>query len=185
MSCCAGAGSGSPSTLSWPPAPNGSKPHAVPGDTVIQPGMFVTMDFGCVWRGYCSDMTRTVAVGKPAPEMERVYQVVLEAQQAGIAAARAGLAGREIDAAGRTVIQAAGYGEVFSHSFGHSLGLEIHESPNAAPGEERIMPVGAVVSAEPGIYLPGRFGVRIEDVIVLSETGCRDLTKSPKELIVL
>lgn len=164
---------------------NGSKPHAVPGDTVIQPGMFVTMDFGCVWRGYCSDMTRTVAVGKPAPEMERVYQVVLEAQQAGIAAARAGLAGREIDAAGRTVIQAAGYGEAFSHSFGHSLGLEIHESPNAAPGEERIMPVGAVVSAEPGIYLPGRFGVRIEDVIVLSETGCRDLTKSPKELIVL
>ena len=147
--------------------------------------MFVTMDFGCVWRGYCSDMTRTVAVGKPAPEMERVYQVVLEAQQAGIAAARAGLAGREIDAAGRTVIQAAGYGEAFSHSFGHSLGLEIHESPNAAPGEERIMPVGAVVSAEPGIYLPGRFGVRIEDVIVLSETGCRDLTKSPKELIVL
>ena len=103
----------------------------------------------------------------------------------GIAAARAGLAGREIDAAGRTVIQAAGYGEAFSHSFGHSLGLEIHESPNAAPGEERIMPVGAVVSAEPGIYLPGRFGVRIEDVIVLSETGCRDLTKSPKELIVL
>ena len=111
--------------------------------------------------------------------------MVLEAQQAGIAAARAGLAGREIDAAGRTVIQAAGYGEAFSHSFGHSLGLEIHESPNASPGEERIMPVGAVVSAEPGIYLPGRFGVRIEDVIVLSETGCRVLTKSPKELIVL
>lgn len=165
--------------------PNGSMPHAVPTDRKIQDGDFVTMDFGCIYQGYCSDMTRTVAVGKPAPEMERVYQVVLEAQQAGIAAARAGLAGREIDAAGRTVIQAAGYGEAFSHSFGHSLGLEIHESPNAAPGEERIMPVGAVVSAEPGIYLPGRFGVRIEDVIVLSETGCRDLTKSPKELIVL
>ena len=165
--------------------PNGSKPHAIPGERKVQKGDFITMDFGCVYGGYCSDMTRTVAVGKPAPEMERVYQVVLEAQQAGIAAARAGLAGREIDAAGRTVIQAAGYGEVFSHSFGHSLGLEIHESPNAAPGEERIMPVGAVVSAEPGIYLPGRFGVRIEDVIVLSETGCRDLTKSPKELIVL
>lgn len=165
--------------------PNGSLPHGVPGDKPIQAGEFVTMDFGCKYGGYCSDMTRTVAVGKPAPEMERVYQVVLEAQQAGIAAARAGLAGREIDAAGRTVIQAAGYGEAFSHSFGHSLGLEIHESPNAAPGEERIMPVGAVVSAEPGIYLPGRFGVRIEDVIVLSETGCRDLTKSPKELIVL
>lgn len=165
--------------------PNGSLPHGVPSEKLIQAGEFVTMDIGCKFSGYCSDMTRTVAVGKPAPEMERVYQVVLEAQQAGIAAARAGLAGREIDAAGRTVIQAAGYGEAFSHSFGHSLGLEIHESPNAAPGEERIMPVGAVVSAEPGIYLPGRFGVRIEDVIVLSETGCRDLTKSPKELIVL
>lgn len=165
--------------------PNGSLPHGVPSERAVQAGEFVTMDFGCIYHGYCSDMTRTVAVGKPAPEMERVYQVVLEAQQAGIAAARAGLAGREIDAAGRTVIQAAGYGEAFSHSFGHSLGLEIHESPNAAPGEERIMPVGAVVSAEPGIYLPGRFGVRIEDVIVLSETGCRDLTKSPKELIVL
>ena len=164
---------------------NGSKPHAVPGDTVIQPGMFVTMDFGCVWRGYCSDMTRTVAVGKPAPEMERVYQVVLEAQQAGIAAARAGLAGREIDAAGRTVIQAAGYGEAFSHSFGHSLGLEIHESPNAAPGEERIMPVGAVVSAEPGIYLPGRFGVRIEDMLYVIEDGCIDLTDAPKSLLIL
>ena len=165
--------------------PNGSLPHGIPSAKQVQQGEFITMEFGCKYGGYCSDMTRTVAVGKPAPEMERVYQVVLEAQQAGIAAARAGLAGREIDAAGRTVIQAAGYGEAFSHSFGHSLGLEIHESPNAAPGEERIMPVGAVVSAEPGIYLPGRFGVRIEDVIVLSETGCRDLTKSPKELIVL
>ena len=93
--------------------------------------------------------------------------------------------GRELDAAARKVIAEAGYGDYFTHSFGHSLGLEIHESPNAAPGEERIMPVGAVVSAEPGIYLPVRLGVRIEDVIVLSETGCRDLTKSPKELIVL
>ena len=164
---------------------NGSKPHAVPGDTVIQPGMFVTMDFGCVYEGYCSDMTRTVAVGQPTDEMERVYHTVLEAQRAGIAAARAGVTGSEVDRAARQAIQQAGYGSFFSHSFGHSLGLEIHESPNAAPGEERIMPVGAVVSAEPGIYLPGRFGVRIEDVIVLSETGCRDLTKSPKELIVL
>ena len=164
---------------------NGSMPHAVPGETVIQPGMFVTMDFGCVYEGYCSDMTRTVAVGQPTDEMERVYHTVLEAQRAGIAAARAGVTGSEVDRAARQVIQQAGYGSFFSHSFGHSLGLEIHESPNAAPGEERIMPVGAVVSAEPGIYLPGRFGVRIEDVIVLSETGCRDLTKSPKELIVL
>ena len=164
---------------------NGSKPHAVPGDTVIQPGMFVTMDFGCVWRGYCSDMTRTVAVGKPAPEMERVYQVVLEAQQAGIAAARAGLAGREIDAAGRTVIQAAGYGEVFSHSFGHGVGVEIHEGPNATPSNDKPLPAGAVISAEPGIYLPGKLGVRIEDVLYLTPEGCQNLTLAPKELVIL
>ncbi len=164
---------------------NGSMPHAVPGETVIENGMFVTMDFGCIVEGYCSDMTRTVAVGRPAEEMVRVYETVLAAQKAGIAAARAGMPGRELDAAGRAVIAEAGYGAYFTHSFGHSLGLEIHESPNAAPGEERPLPVGAVVSAEPGIYLPGRFGVRIEDVLVLREGGCEDLTASPKELIVL
>ena len=164
---------------------NGSMPHAVPGETVIENGMFVTMDFGCIVDGYCSDMTRTVAVGRPAEEMVRVYETVLAAQKAGIAAARAGMPGRELDAAGRAVIAEAGYGAYFTHSFGHSLGLEIHESPNAAPGEERPLPAGAVVSAEPGIYLPGRFGVRIEDVLVLREGGCEDLTASPKELIVL
>ena len=164
---------------------NGSMPHAVPGETVIENGMFVTMDFGCIVDGYCSDMTRTVAVGRPAEEMVRVYETVLAAQKAGIAAARAGMPGRELDAAARAVITGAGYGAYFTHSFGHSLGLEIHESPNAAPGEERPLPAGAVVSAEPGIYLPGRFGVRIEDVLVLREGGCEDLTASPKELIIL
>jgi Xaa-Pro aminopeptidase len=165
--------------------PNGSKPHAIPGQTVIEAGMFVTMDFGCMWDGYCSDMTRTVAVGQPTQEMEQVYHVVLQAQQAGIAAARAGIPGRQVDAAARVVIEQAGYGDAFTHSFGHSLGLEIHESPNAAASEARILPVGAVISAEPGIYLPGRFGVRIEDVLVLSEMGCEDITASPKNLIVL
>lgn len=164
---------------------NGSMPHAVPGETVIENGMFVTMDFGCIVDGYCSDMTRTVAVGRPTQEMVRVYETVLAAQKAGIAAARAGIPGRELDAAARAVIAEAGYGAYFTHSFGHSLGLEIHESPNAAPGEERLLPAGAVVSAEPGIYLPGRFGVRIEDVLVLREGGCEDLTASPKELIIL
>ena len=164
---------------------NGSKPHAVPGDTVIQPGMFVTMDFGCVYEGYCSDMTRTVAVGQPTDEMERVYHTVLEAQRAGIAAARAGVTGSEVDRAARQVIQQAGYGSFFSHSFGHSLGLEIHESPNASPSEQTVFPAGAVISAEPGIYLPGHFGVRIEDVLVLREGGCEDITQSPKKLIVL
>ena len=164
---------------------NGSMPHAVPGETVIQKGMFVTMDFGCVYDGYCSDMTRTVAVGQPTQEMERVYETVLAAQKAGIAAARAGMPGRELDAAARKVIEGAGYGDYFTHSFGHSLGLEIHESPNASPSETRPLPVGTVISAEPGIYLPGRFGVRIEDVLVLEEGGCRDITQSPKNLIVL
>ena len=164
---------------------NGSMPHAIPGETVIEPGMFVTMDFGCVVEGYCSDMTRTVAVGKPTEEMRRVYDTVLSAQRAGIAAARAGIPGRELDAAGRRVIDGAGYGAYFTHSFGHSLGLEIHESPNASPSEERPLPAGAVVSAEPGIYLPGRFGVRIEDVLILKADGCEDITRSPKELIVL
>ena len=164
---------------------NGSMPHAVPGETEIRKGMFVTMDFGCVYDGYCSDMTRTVAVGQPTQEMERVYETVLAAQKAGIAAARAGMPGRELDAAARKVIEEAGYGDYFTHSFGHSLGLEIHESPNASPSETRPLPVGTVISAEPGIYLPGRFGVRIEDVLVLEEGGCRDIAQSPKNLIVL
>ena len=164
---------------------NGSMPHAVPGETVIQPGMFVTMDFGCVYEGYCSDMTRTVAVGQPTDEMERVYHTVLEAQRAGIAAARAGVTGSEVDRAARQAIQQAGYGSFFSHSFVHSLGLEIHESPNASPSEQTVFPAGAVISAEPGIYLPGHFGVRIEDVLVLREGGCEDITQAPKNLIVL
>ncbi len=165
--------------------PNGSLPHGVPGDRAIRAGEFVTMDFGCVWGGYCSDMTRTVAVGQPSEEMVRVYNIVLEAQRAGIAASKAGVPGRDIDAAARQVIRAAGYGDYFGHSYGHSLGLEIHERPNAAPRDETPMPAGAVVSAEPGIYLPGRFGVRIEDVVIMEEDGCRDITQAPKELIVL
>ena len=175
--------------LSFPPivaaGPNGSRPHAVPGDRAVENGMFITMDFGCRVEGYCSDMTRTVAMGEPTEEMEQVYAVVLAAQRAGINAARAGVTGREMDAAGRQVIAEAGYGEYFTHSFGHSLGLNIHESPNASPSETRTLPAGAVISAEPGIYIPGRFGVRIEDVLVLKEGGCEDITRSPKDLIVL
>jgi len=164
---------------------NGSRPHAVPGDQVVEAGMFITMDFGCKVGGYCSDMTRTVALGQPTGEMEEVYSAVLAAQKAGINAARAGVTGQEIDGAARRVLQDAGFGEYFSHSFGHSLGVEIHESPNASSREKRPMPAGAVISAEPGVYLPGRFGVRIEDVLILNETGCEDITRSPKDLIVL
>ena len=162
-----------------------SMPHGVPGDVVIREGDFVTMDFGTMKNGYCSDMTRTVAVGHASEEMRKVYDTVLAAQLAGIEAAKPGATGRQIDAAARKVIEDAGYGPYFGHSFGHSLGLEIHEAPNAAPSNDKPMPEGAVISAEPGIYLPGRFGVRIEDVLWLHEDGCVNITKAPKELIVL
>ena len=164
---------------------NSSMPHGVPGDYVLQKGDFLTMDFGCLLEGYCSDMTRTIAVGEPTEEMRRVYNIVLQAQEAGIAAYHAGVKGCEVDAAARKVISDAGYGEYFGHSFGHSLGLDIHESPNAAPSEQRSLPAGAALSAEPGIYLPGKFGVRIEDVCIVTEDGCENITHSPKELIVL
>jgi len=162
-----------------------SLPHGVPGDKVIQAGDFITMDFGSLKDGYCSDMTRTVAVGHASEEMKNVYDTVLKAQLAGIAAAKAGVTGAEIDAAARKVIDDAGYGEYFGHGFGHSLGLDVHEAPNANPRGLTPMPAGAVISAEPGIYLPGRFGVRIEDVVVIREGGCENITKAPKELIIL
>ena len=165
--------------------PNGSMPHAVPTDRKIQDGDFVTMDFGCIYQGYCSDMTRTVAVGHVTEEMEKVYNVVLQAQLAGIAAAKAGATGHDVDAAARKVIEDAGYGPYFGHSFGHSVGVEIHESPNATPANNNPLPLGAAVSAEPGIYLPGRFGVRIEDVVVLQEGGCQDITLAKKDLLIL
>lgn len=162
-----------------------SLPHGVPGDQLIQKGDFVTMDFGSLKRGYCSDMTRTVAVGRASQEMKNVYSVVLEAQLAGIAAARAGVPGREVDGAGRAVIEKAGFGQYFGHGFGHSLGLDIHEAPNANPSGDSPLPAGAVISAEPGIYLPGRFGVRIEDILVVREAGAQVITQAPKELTVL
>lgn len=166
--------------------PNTSLPHGVPTARRIKSGEFVTMDIGSIYEGYCSDMTRTVAVGSATDEMKQIYGIVLEAQLAGIAAAHAGIVGKQVDAAARDVIGKAGYGAYFGHGFGHSLGIEIHEGPYASQAGKEKLPVGAVISAEPGIYLPGRFGVRIEDVVVLREDGCRVLTKAPKkELIIL
>ena len=164
---------------------NGSMPHAVPTDRPLATGEFVTMDFGCVCQGYCSDMTRTVAIGEPNEEMRRVYDAVLRAQQAGIDTARAGVTGREIHEAAARVLQEAGYGAYFGHGFGHGVGLEIHEPPNANQSNRLPLPAGAVISAEPGVYLPGRFGVRIEDMLFLTEEGNLDLTRSPRQLIVL
>ena len=138
--------------------PNGSRPHAVPGDQVVDTGMFITMDFGCKVGGYCSDMTRTVAVGYATEEMRQVYETVLRAQQAGIDAARAGVTGKEVDAAARRVIEDAGYGPYFSHSFGHGVGVEIHEAPNASSANDKPLPAGAVISAEPGFLTRDGWG---------------------------
>ena len=162
-----------------------SMPHGTPGDEVIRPGDFLTMDFGCVVNSYCSDMTRTIAIGSATDEMKKVYNTVLEAQLAGISVAKAGVVGSEIDKAARDIIVNAGYGDYFGHSFGHGLGLDVHESPGATPTEKRNLPEGAVISAEPGIYLPGKFGVRIEDLLYLTQTGSENITKSPKDLIIL
>ena len=145
----------------------------------------MTMDFGCIYDGYCSDMTRTVAVGHVTDEMQTVYDTVLNAQLAGIAACKAGVTGRDVDAAGRKIIEAAGYGDAFGHGFGHGVGLEIHEAPVASPRGEAPLPAGSIVTAEPGIYLPGKFGVRIEDMLYVIEDGCIDLTDASKQLIVL
>ena len=165
--------------------PNGSLPHGVPSEKPIQAGEFVTMDFGCKFGGYCSDMTRTVAVGHVTEEMETVYNTVLKAQLAGIAAAKADVTGAAVDGAARQVIADAGYGPYFGHSFGHSVGVEIHENPNATPSNSKPLPAGVVISAEPGIYLPGKLGVRIEDVIVITEQGCQNITLASKELLIL
>ena len=165
--------------------PNTSLPHGVAGERKIQAGDFVTMDFGASYMGYCSDMTRTVAVGFATEEMKTVYHTVLKAQTEAIAATKAGVPGKDIDGIARKVIADAGYGPYFGHGYGHSLGLEIHEAPNVNTGNANPMPVGAVCSAEPGIYLPGKFGVRIEDVTIIREGGCEDITASPKELMIV
>ncbi|HLS91283.1 MAG TPA: M24 family metallopeptidase, partial [Limnochordia bacterium] len=163
---------------------NGALPHARPTDRVISTGDLVTLDFGCVVDGYCSDMTRTVAVGKSDGRQREIYQLVLEAQQTGVKAVQPGKAGKEVDAAARAVIAGAGYGEQFGHGLGHGVGLEVHERPPVLSklGEE-LLQEGMVTSVEPGIYIPGWGGVRIEDLVVVTSQGCRVLTQSPKELI--
>ena len=175
--------------LAFPPivvaGPNSSMPHGVAGYRVIREGDFLTMDFGAKYQGYCSDMTRTVAIGYATDKMKEIYDTVLQAQLAGIAATREGVCGCEVDAAARQVIADAGYGSYFGHGYGHGLGIQVHEGPNCNPSGKTPLPVGAVCSAEPGIYLPGEFGVRIEDVVVVTADGCKNITRSPKELIIL
>lgn len=167
--------------------PNSAKPHAVPSDRPLQQGDFFTMDYGALWGGYCSDMTRTVAIGEPTDEMRKVYDTVLAAQLLGIEKAVEGASCRAVDAAARELIYNAGYEGCFGHSLGHSVGIEIHEMPGFSPSiaPETTCKQGMVITVEPGIYLEGRFGVRIEDMVWFAPDGTKDLTNSPKELIIL
>ena len=162
-----------------------SLPHGTPGDKKIEAGDFVTIDFGAMVGGYHSDMTRTFAVGFATDEMKKVYDTVLQAQLAGIEAMAAGVPGSQVDKAARDIIEAAGYGPYFGHGLGHSLGLNIHENPRASKAYHRELVQGNIITIEPGIYLPGKFGVRIEDMVYLGAEGKRNLTLAPKELRIL
>ncbi len=165
--------------------PNTSYPHAVPTDRAVQPGDFVTMDYGCKFNNYCADMTRTVAVGEPTEEMRKVYEVVLKAQLACCEQIRAGITGHQGDAIARDIIAQAGYGDRFGHSLGHGVGLFIHELPNFRMNNQTVIAENTVLSIEPGIYLAGKFGVRIEDLAIIKNDGIINLVSSPKELIIL
>ncbi len=164
---------------------NSSLPHGVPTDKPIERGDFVTMDFGAVYHGYRSDMTRTIAVGTASDEQKKVYDTVLTAQAAALAAMRAGASCRDVDAAARDLINAAGYEGCFGHGLGHSVGIEIHESPACNPRSEAILRAGMMMTAEPGIYLENKFGVRIEDMVQITEDGYENLTKSDKKLLIV
>ncbi len=162
-----------------------SLPHGVPTDKLIEKGDFVTMDFGALVQGYCSDMTRTVVVGKATERQKEVYDIVKAAQQAGLEYISAGVSGRDADLAARSIIEGAGYGECFRHSLGHGVGLLIHELPNLAPKSDIVLKDNMVVTCEPGIYIPGFGGVRIEDMVCVKNNGILNFTSSSKELIEL
>jgi Xaa-Pro aminopeptidase len=164
---------------------NTSLPHGVPSDKKIRKGEFVLMDFGAVYEGYHSDMTRTVCVGNPTDEMREIYGIVLEAQLKCLDFVKAGVTGKELDACARNFITEKGYGENFGHGLGHSVGMEIHESPAANTRGETVLSENMIMTIEPGIYLPSKFGVRIEDCVTVTEKGCDNFAHSPKNLIIL
>lgn len=162
--------------------PNGAQPHAEPGEREIGRGELVVFDMGAQLDGYCSDGTRTYATGEPGEEARSVYAVVLEAQAAALRAIKAGVKGEDVDKVAREVIAAAGHGDRFGHGLGHGVGLEVHEGPRLSLRSDDILAAGEVVTVEPGVYLPGNLGVRIEDLVVITEDGLRNLSGLPKEL---
>jgi Xaa-Pro aminopeptidase len=162
--------------------PNGALPHAEPGERPIGAGELVVFDMGAKLDGYCSDGTRTFAVGEPGERAREVYEVVRAAQAKALDAVKAGIGGEELDGVAREAIAAAGHGDRFGHGLGHGVGLEVHEAPRLSPRSEDVLVAGEVVTVEPGIYLPGELGVRIEDLVVVGDDGCRNLSGMPKEL---
>jgi Xaa-Pro aminopeptidase len=162
--------------------PNGALPHAEPGERQIGGGELVVYDMGAKLDGYCSDGTRTFATGAPGEKAERVYEIVLEAQTAALAAVAAGARGEDVDSAARDLIDAAGYGEHFGHSLGHGVGLDVHEAPRLSQRSEDVLQENEVVTVEPGIYLAGELGVRIEDLVVVAAHGHRSLSSLPKQI---
>lgn len=162
---------------------NSSMPHAIPGNKALEEGDFITMDFGCLVNGYCSDMTRTVVLGKASEKQKEIYQVVLKAQLAALDAIREGVTGKSVDKVARDIIAEAGYADCFGHGLGHSVGLFIHENPRLSPSDDTLLVAGMTETVEPGIYVPGFGGVRIEDTVVVTKDGHRNLASSPKELI--
>jgi len=165
--------------------PNAALPHARPSERRFEYGDLIILDFGYRIDGYCSDMTRTVALGEPGPEARRAYDTVLRARNAAIDTVRVGAAARDVDAAARSVIAKGGLGQAFTHSTGHGVGLDVHEWPRLSEQSSDVLPPDCVVTVEPGVYLEGRFGVRIEDMVVARESGCQNLTEAESELIVL
>jgi Xaa-Pro aminopeptidase len=167
--------------------PHGAFPHASPRDVEVTPGQLVVIDWGAVLGGYCSDCTRTVYVGggEPTAEERAIYELVLRAQLTGLDAIRAGASTRDVDASARAVIDEAGHGDQFGHGLGHGVGLDVHEAPRLSPRSDSSLEAGNVVTVEPGIYLPGELGVRIEDLVVVTEDACAILTGISKELMVV
>jgi Xaa-Pro aminopeptidase len=163
----------------------GALPHGIASDKVINVGEMVTLDFGCVYDGFCSDITRTISVGEPSDEMKKIYNIVLESQLKAIDTAKTGITTKELDSSARDYIKSKGYGEKFGHGLGHGLGIEVHEMPSVSQRMDMKLEEGVIVTIEPGIYVENLGGVRIEDDVVIKNGGCEVMNKSPKELIII